>query len=81
MAEVIADYGDVDAGLQQGNGTAVSKHVGRDAPASQCRDGAGRQRRVFLQDVGDAIARETCAAATTKHPVLRLGVARHLQSL
>jgi len=66
MSEIVADDGDVDARLQQGDGAAVPKNVGTDAGSPQNGMSLRRAARVFLEQVRDAVARKFFAAPTAE---------------
>lgn len=66
MPEVVTDYTDVDAGLEQGDGTTVAEDVGRDPTVKERRPRSRRALHVFLDDVGRAIARQRSAMSVLK---------------
>ena len=69
VSQVIADDGDVVAGLQQGDGTAVAKHMGGDVPPTERWNIVRRQRHVLAQDIGDTIARERFPTAAEENRI------------
>jgi transposase len=74
VTQIVANHGDVSAGLQQRHGAAMAKHMRRDALARQRRVSFGRDRRhVFAQDVGDAVAAERQAVLVDEDVLLFSG--------
>jgi transposase len=71
VSQVITDDGNVVAGLQQGDGTAVAKDMRGDAPPAKGRYILCRHRHVFAQDVGDAVSRERFAATAEENRIAR----------
>src|SRR5688572_17062778 len=62
VAQVVADYADVDAGLEQSDGTAMAEHVRRDATPTERRPFLRGETDVPLDDVCRAIARQRTAS-------------------
>jgi len=58
VAEIVTDYGEIDASLEERDSATVPQHVRRDVLADQGRPFHGRQFHVFLQDIGNAVPRQ-----------------------
>ena len=56
MAEVVSDHSEIDAGLEQGNGTAVSQCMGANTSVSKTMEILPSHTSVLGNQVGDAIA-------------------------
>jgi hypothetical protein len=69
MAKVVADHGNIDASLQERDGTAVAKHVRCHATTLEERDLSCGERDVLLQDVCGPVASECSAARAAEDRV------------
>jgi hypothetical protein len=67
VSEVVADDGDIHAGLEQCDRAAMAKDVGADARSAESGMLGSRARGVLSKQVRDAVSRQLAAASTSKH--------------
>lgn len=67
MSEVVTNDREVDAGLQECDGTAVAENVGADAPPAEPRMVNGRAIDVLREQIGRTIAGEGAPDRAAKH--------------
>jgi hypothetical protein len=70
VAEPVPDHVEVDASVEHVHGCRMPDDVRRDALALDRGDGLGRDRRVLLEDVVDAEARDRLGLSVQEDPAV-----------
>jgi hypothetical protein len=67
MSQIVPDDGDIDAGLQQSNGTTVAHDMGSDVERTQVGQRFRNSVYILVKQVGNAIASQRNAAGISEN--------------